>query len=108
MRRTRRLARPARARRGDRSPRWPARRRADPLRREAVPEHARGPQDALGTGPLGVEARLDGPQHRVGEGISSARGDGPDELLEVEGVAVGALDDPPYGAGVDALAERLA
>ena len=42
---------------------------------------------------LGVEARLHHGEHRVGQRLAAAVGGGADQLLQVEGVAVGAVDD---------------
>ena len=51
-------------------------------------------QHALGLAPLGVEARLHHPEHGVGQRRRARPAGGrADQLLEVERVAVGALDD---------------
>ena len=70
-----------------------AEQRGDRRRGEAIAEDARRAEDALGLAALGVEARLHRAEHRVGERVLPAGGDGADQLLEVEGVAVRAIDD---------------
>ena len=78
------------------------------LHGEAPAEHARGAEDALGLGPLGVAARLHEAEHRVGEHVAAACGDGADELAQVEGVAAPLLDDAADDGLLLAVAERVA
>src|SRR6185503_7095836 len=61
-------------------------------RPEPAPEHARGAERAARLGIEGVESSLHHPQDR-GRQLLLALGGRADQLLQVEGVAVGAVDE---------------
>ena len=88
-----------------------SRRRASartPPRQNALAEHARRAQHAARLGVEPLEPRLHHREHRLGQRVAPALGHRADQLLEVERVAGGALDDARDRARPRAVAEHLA
>jgi hypothetical protein len=71
-------------------------------------EHAGGAQHTAGLDREPAEPGLHHGQHGLGQRLVLALGGRADQLLEVERVAVGPLDQALDGRGVDAVAEHLA
>ena len=83
-----------------------AEQRRDPARPEDLPEDARRPEHPARVGLLLLEARLRHGEDGVGQVVALAGGDRADQLLEVERVAAGAVDEPRHRLLVY-VAERL-
>jgi hypothetical protein len=79
----------------------------EPAAPEGLAEDAARAQQTARFGLEALEPGLDHGQHRLGEGARAAARGGADELLQVERVAVGALEQHGHGLGADVGAEDL-
>ena len=86
----------------------PAEERGDALLPEGLAEDAGGAEDAALLDVERLQAGLHDGQHRLGEGRALPLGDGPDQLLEEEGVAVGPLHQAGHRLGGGGAPQRRA